>query len=108
MQPQHEMLVLAMALLSKGLHPLPTAKAAAADVACYSARNCPLLPRLLLLRRHQPCCRCQTATGLKKAASAAVPLPVVPLQNCNTQNIVGFDHERGVFSTDFFQMVCRK
>jgi hypothetical protein len=41
MQRQHEMLTLALALLSKGLHPLPTTKAAAADAACCSARKLP-------------------------------------------------------------------
>jgi hypothetical protein len=41
MQQQHEMLTLALALLSKGLHPLPTTKAAAADAACCSARKLP-------------------------------------------------------------------
>ncbi len=41
MQRQHEMLALALALLSKGLHPLPTTKAAAANAACWSARKLP-------------------------------------------------------------------
>ncbi len=41
MQRQHEMLALALVLLSKGLHLLPTTKAAAADAACCSARKLP-------------------------------------------------------------------
>ena len=35
------MLALALALLSKGQHMLPTTKAAAADAACCSARKLP-------------------------------------------------------------------
>jgi hypothetical protein len=31
---------------------------------------------------------------------------VVPLQNRNTQNIVGFDRERGIFSPDFYRWYC--
>jgi hypothetical protein len=42
---------------------------------------------------------------LKKAALCYCDIKVVQLQNRNTQNIVGFDHDRGIFSTDFFQMV---
>jgi hypothetical protein len=57
MQWQHEMLALALALLSKGLHPLPTTKAAAADVACCSER------------------------GNAKAAAAAVPSTSLPQTN---------------------------
>jgi hypothetical protein len=78
MQQQHEMLALALVLLSKGQHTLPTTKAAVADAACCSARKLPL------------------------DAKAAV----VPLQNRYTQNIVGFDRERGIFSTDIFRWYC--
>jgi hypothetical protein len=73
--------------------------------------NCPPVPRLPLLQHYQPRCRRQTATGLKKAALCCCNIKVVPLQNCYTQNIVGFDRERGIFSTDFFRwygIVCRK
>ncbi len=59
MQWQHEMLALALALLSKGLHPLPTTKAAA-DAACCSARKLP--PDV-------------------KAAAAAAPLTLLPQTN---------------------------
>jgi hypothetical protein len=65
--------------------------------------NFPSMPRLPQLRRHQPPCRRQTATGLKKAALCCCDIKVVPLQNRYTQNIVGFDRERGIFSTDFFR-----
>ena len=59
MQRQHEMLTLALVLLSKGLHPLPTTKAAA-DAACCSARKLP---------------------PDAKAAAAVVPLTLLPQTN---------------------------
>ncbi len=46
------MLALALVLFSKGLHPLPTAKAAAAAAACCSANKLPPMPRLPLLQHH--------------------------------------------------------
>ncbi len=67
MQPQHEMLALVLVLLSKGLHPLPTAKAAAAAAACCTANKLPPMPRLPLLRCHRSCCRSQVGTGLNCA-----------------------------------------
>jgi hypothetical protein len=61
MQQQHEMLALALVLLSKGLHQLPTTKAAAADAACCSARKLP---------------------SDAKAAAAAAPSTLLPQTNC--------------------------
>jgi hypothetical protein len=91
MQPQHEMLALVLALLSKGLHPLPTAKAAAAAAACCSANKLPPMPRLPLLRRHRSCCRSQVGTGLKLCHCRwCLRVPY-------TQNIVRFDSERSIF-----------
>jgi hypothetical protein len=61
MQRQLEMLALVLALLSKGLHLLPTTKAAAADAACCSARKLP---------------------PDAKAAAAAAPSTLLPQTNC--------------------------
>jgi hypothetical protein len=103
MQPQHEMLALALALLSKGLHPLPTAKAAAAAAAaCCSANKLPPMPRLPLLQRHLSCCHSQTSTGLKlchRQWCLRVPY---------TQKIVGLTVREVFFQLIFSEMVCRK